>query len=239
MITVHKDILKHLKIEHLFLTGEKNCFCGLVAVSGAEWRVNLDVPYEGNAILNIKYKGLYTEAAVTVKKDADTECFLIHFVNSDDENIKEILSAVIELEKNTELWNKRTEERFSLGVNNSEKFNLESPEQLLIAGNAKYPCMVNDVSFRGMKITTFASSAISSGNEITVILKFVNPIEQISLKGVIQAVTMKTPETKSGRSRQFAIVSIQFLETPLVYKQRLGRYISDYARNKKDNKKDE
>jgi hypothetical protein len=88
--------------------------------------------------------------------------------------------------------------------------------------------MVNDVSFSGIKITSFDPGDLDVGDEIAVLLDFAHPIERIVLKSFIQSVTVKTGEGgRSGGQRRlkFAILSARFTDPPLPFKQRLDAYM--------------
>jgi c-di-GMP-binding flagellar brake protein YcgR len=222
MVAVYKDILDYLHIEHTFLTGNRNCFCNLLEISRKEWTVAVDVPIpDGEWVIHIKYEGEYTELKVTLKNRQNMVYTLTFLPMEEDRRTAGIFESIEKLEKNTELWNKRKEERHVLGAEFSEEFGLKKVEQKVIITGKEYPCMINDISFQGMKLTTLETGS-RKGEEIAVLLDFINPIERVMVKGYIQSVLIKSGEKTKYR---FAILSVKFPDTPLALKERVGSYM--------------
>jgi hypothetical protein len=118
---------------------------------------------------------------------------------------------------------------------------LRKAEQRVILGgdlNRELPCMVNDASMGGIRFTTFDSGDIKKGDSAAVLLDFSDPIERITLKGIIQAVIIKSGEQKNtgasgGMPAKFAIISLKFQDDPpLSYKRRLKAFVENNKENK-------
>jgi hypothetical protein len=226
MVKVHKDVLDHLGIEHVFLTGQRNVFCALLEISTTEaWRVAIDGEWEeGEGILNIKYKGIYLTWPVYVKKQ-DRLSHTIELIG-DSVKLSALYESIQTLERDENLWNHRREERFDVGAEGSGLLGLRKVEQKVIIAGTELPCMVNDLSFGGMRLTTMDSGEVKKGDTVTALLDFNNPIERLMLKGTVQAVMVKSGASKGGeRPVRFAILSVRFQEDPpLAFRQRLGAF---------------
>ena len=125
------------------------------------------------------------------------------------------------------LWDKRKEERYDVGAALAKSFGLSGAEQKLIFGKKTGPCLVNNVSFNGINCTAYADNYFEYGREIGVHLLFSNPFERIFLRGIIQSVIVKigASASKTQSPPRFAVVAARFVEPPLAYKQRLGKFI--------------
>jgi hypothetical protein len=229
MIRVHKDVLDHLGIEHVFLTASQNAFCTLLEIGLSEkWLIAIGNSWEAEeAILNIKYRGTYLVWQVHI---TPKDKFSYHLELSNEEfKVSPLYGEIEELERNESLWNKRKEMRMPVGADLSGVLGLRKAEQkAVITGGQEMPCMVNDLSFGGMKITTYDTGSLKKGDPVLVLLDFTDPVEKIPLKGTIQVVTVKTglQKTAGGHPVKFAIISIQFQgDPPLAFRQRLGAFM--------------
>lgn len=229
MVKSHNDVLKYIGIDNIFLTGSIRTFCHIIAfdLSSGKWNVTLDKETsEKEAILNIRKKERYVEIPVVLEHVELNEYNLI--IGKPEENaeiIEEINLKIRELEDNHSLWEKRREERFPVGIASSLLFNLKSPEQKVVSGRKEFPCLINNVSFSGLNFTTITiENDFKTGNDVGIVLRFQSPIETIPLKGHIQAVKIKSSAEKKRRF-QFAIVSVQLIDTPLSYRKRIEEFI--------------
>jgi hypothetical protein len=227
VIKAHEDVLKALGIEHAFLTGAKYEFCALLELgTEGKWIIALGSPWTAaSAVLNLKYAGSYFTYPVTIA-ERDSHTYWLTF--TDDSLQQPLKEALKELEEHEERWNKRKEDRFTVGVEGSKVLGLKRAEQKVILANQEGPCLINDISFGGIKLTTLDNGGIRKGGDITVVLDFTAPPERMILPGIIQAVTYKTGTAKSGAGNppRFAIISLRFaVDPPLAYRQRLGSYL--------------
>lgn len=231
MIKVYKDILEKLKIENVFLTGETNAFCTVFEIEGDKWVVSTDKNfYTDSAVLNIKTDGEYME--IPVKIDGiENGLYRIALSSSRKKQFSALMQRIEELEKNHEIWEKRKEERFNVGIKKSGDFLLSKPEQTILYDKKELPCLVNNVSFSGANITTvsFSGSEFRRGTEVFLVLKFNSPIERIILKANIQSVAVKS--SHENTRLKFALLSMQIINPPLSYKERINAFI-----HKKDSK---
>jgi hypothetical protein len=230
MVKTGRDVLDYLGIAHTFLTGRRNAFCTLLEVSSKDpWIIAIDTVWEEpEAVLNIKYRGTYQELPVRVEK-RDVFSYRIFFIETSGENpSRELWESIQQLEADESLWNKRKEDRHTIGVALFPALGLKKAEQKVLLSGKEYPCLVNDVSFSGLKITTLDGGGIKQGDTAAVLLDFTNPIERIIVKSTIQSVLLKSGESPAAGSRRpvrFAILSLQVLDPPLAFKQRLGAFI--------------
>lgn len=233
MIKVYKDILEKLKIENVFLTGETNAFCTVLEIEGNKWVVSTDKNfYTDSAVLNIKVEGEYMEIPVKVDGiESGLYRLLLSSPQSSGHQFSQLMQRINELEKNHEIWEKRKEERFNIGIKKSEDFLLSKPEQTIVYDKKELPCLVNNVSFSGANITTvsFSGSEFRRGAEVFLVLKFNSPIERIILKANIQSVAVKS--SHENARLKFALLSMQIINPPLAYKERINAFI-----HKKDSK---
>jgi hypothetical protein len=231
MVKTGRDVLEYLGIDHAFLTGPRNVFCTLLEISAKEpWVIAIDRLWEEpEAVLTIKYRGTYRERPVRIEK-RDAFTYRLSFAGGSGGNPLEALWASIQkLEEDESLWNKRKEERHPVGAAFSPLLGLKKTEQKVILSGKEYPCLINDLSFRGMRLTTLDGGNLKKGQEAAVLLDFINPIERIILKGTVQSLVLKSGEQPSGGSRRpvrFAILSLQLPDPPLAFKQRLGTFIA-------------
>lgn len=232
MIKVYKDILEKLKIENAFLTGETNAFCTVLEIEGNKWVVSTDKNfYTDSAVLNIKTEGEYMEIPAKIDGiENGLYRLLLYTPQSSGQQFLQLMQRVNELEKNHEIWEKRKEERFNIGIKKSEDFLLSKPEQTVVYDKKELPCLVNNVSFSGMNITTvsFSGNEFKRGAEVFLVLKFNSPIERIILKANIQSVAVKS--SHENAKLKFALLSMQIINPPLSYKERINAFIQKKGR---------
>jgi hypothetical protein len=227
-LKAHKQALDALGIEHTFLTGEKNCFCQPLEIGLREWLLSADANLQnGEKCLHIKYTGNYLELPVILHKN-DAFSYTAAFAGK-PAAAQPLFDAVAEMLEKEVRWNKRREERHTLGIDLSQAFGLASPQQRLFCNGREFPSLLNNVSFGGANCTAPAAADFSRGREIVFCLAFSQPLERILVKGRIQSVSVKTgaAKDKSQTPPRFAVLSIQFSDPPLAFKQRLGRWIEN------------
>jgi hypothetical protein len=224
MIQAHKDVLDYLGIEHAFLTGARNEFCTFLEISTeGRWVIAVGGQWEdGTAVLNLKYRGAYLEWPVVINTK-DTFSWYMK-IEGGEWKRSPVFEGIQALEKDESLWNKRKETRFAVGAGLSGVLGLRKAEQKVILAEREQPCMVNDVSFRGIKLTTFDTGELKRGDQAAVLLDFTAPIERIVLKGTIQRIVIKTGE-RGGRPVRFAVISLRFEDPPLAFRRRMGAFI--------------
>ena len=227
MIKVYKDVLDRLGIQNVFLTGENNAFCTVLEIGdgGMIWIVTVDKEYfTDRAILNIKTGDTYIELETEIEK-LESSLYKLKIKQNKKKKFLSILEKIKDLEQHHEIWEKRKEERFKIGLESSCDFSLSKPEQTMLYMKKEFPCLVNNVSFSGANVTTVLAdgSEFKRGNEVIIILKFNNPIEQIALKATIQSVAVKS--AKNSSRLKFAIVAVEITNPTLSYRERITQYI--------------
>ena len=95
-------------------------------------------------------------------------------------------------------------------------------EQNLIFNNIQLPCIINNISFSGAKITTWESDFFID-KKLVLCLSFVKPIEQIHLPATIKNTSIKTVD----KGQIVSILSIKFDSPPLAFKERISCFIEE------------
>ena len=118
MISVYADILQALGIEYTFITaGDLRTFCFLYKLDRGHWYIRSEstLPVGEEVALHIKIHGVYLEQAVTVLS-AREDYYDIQFPQTTC--LTELFSRIAELEANIASWDKRKEQRYTIGVKN-------------------------------------------------------------------------------------------------------------------------
>ena len=227
MIKIYKAISERLGIENLFLTGKQNVFCSLVEIDGTTWTLAIDSELDmPDALLNIKIDGHYIEIPVMPqKKQNDFYTIHIDTQSSKKKIFQELLERIRHFEDKCALWEQRKEQRYDIGLEHISAFGLYEKGQKIIIDKIPLPAFINNVSFTGINITTMIDKAdiCTVGKSVLVILKFLTPIEQITLDASIQMVRIK--KVKNTNRFIFVILSLQVQDPPLAYKERITQYI--------------
>lgn len=231
MVIMRKDILQFLKIENVFIMEPIKCFCNIIEISLKKWVVTVDQPIleTENGLINIKIDNMYYELSVSIRNVGN---LLYVFERIDTEYIsdciKELDQKIYELEENNIQWEKRKEERYTILEENASLLGLSQPTQTVIYNSLQLPCVLNNISYSGASLFIMSRDSINYkiNKEIGLVLKFVNPIEQIILKGRIKSVGIKTIQNINHSI--FGIISLEFIDGPLAYKVRLNHYIKSH-----------
>lgn len=230
---ISKDILKALKIETIYILCRNTVYlCIPVEIKKMSWFVSCDSDnLSGNIKLKIKFRGsfIYLDAYI-LKKESDTlysftyEVDIRESSNTSDNFKYYFFKELKEMEEKDTSWNKRKEERYEIGLDEEKqkKIQFKSLEQILICDKVQLPCIINNISFGGAKITTTAGN-FHKDKKICIAMNFENPIEQISIISNIRNCIIKTINNKQIVS----ILSIKFENTPIEFKTRLDKYIEE------------
>ena len=230
---INNDILNALRIEAIYIQKDNDLLmCVPLKMKESYWIISTEVnSLVGEITLKIKYNSNY----IKVRGEVDTfleysgiHAFLytIKIIRDEnlDENQREFFLTLDEMEHKQQEWNKRCEERYDIGTNESkgQMFGLKSLEQMLIFNHVQYPCLLNNVSFSGAKLTTYEADYYK-GKKIILCLSFHNPIEQLQIVATIKNASIKILENQ----QTISILSIQFDSTPIEYKYRLEKFIKE------------
>lgn len=231
---ITKDILKALNIETVFIQKDAILYiCLPLKIENDYWMIATET---NNLPNDFFLKINYNSQVIRIKGEIDSfieepefHAFVykikIHYdENSADENQKKLFLQIKELEKKQLEWNKRSEERFSIGTdkNKIEAFKLKEIEQTIIMDNVQLPCILNNVSYSGAKITTFESD-FCIDKKIILVFSFVEPIEQIQLLATIKHASLKI----LPNNQTISTLSLQYDTFSLQYKERLTQYIEE------------
>lgn len=225
------DILNALKIETVYLLDDKNMYlCIPLEIRKMSWFVSCDSDnIQGNVKLKVKYRGsfLYLDAAV-LKKENDTLYAFTYEVDIREEfNNKDkfkfyFLHAIREIEEKDTSWNKRKEDRYEIGLDEAKQkmIQFKSLEQTVVSDKVQLPCIINNISFNGAKITTMEGN-FHKDKKVCILLNFVNPIEQIPIIANIRNCLIKS----LNGQKNISILSVKFEHAPIEFKTRLDKYI--------------
>lgn len=225
------DILRALKIESTYILCKDILYlCYPVEIRKTSWFVSTDSDnLSGKVNLKVKYRGsfLYLKAQI-LKKQTDTlYSFTYEVIITEDtintDNFKfAFFRALQEMEEKDTQWNKRKEERYDIGLDevNNKNIQFKTPEQVIICDKIQLPCVVNNLSYNGAKVTTLEGN-FSKDKKVCIKLSFINPIEQIPIVSNIRNCLIKT--TKENQI--ISVLSVKFESVPYEYKTRLDNYI--------------
>lgn len=235
---IYRDMLNFLKIETIYiLSNKKTFFCIPLEITENTWLVSCDADnLEGSIKLKVKFNGsfLYLNSIIEKKIQGSLYSFTYTLEIDDNEKIKDrlkfsLFKMLSEMEKEARTWNKRKEERYEIGLNEKllKAISFKSPEQIVVADRLQLPCVVNNLSYSGAKITTTEGN-FHKDKKICLYLSFVNPIEQIPIISVIKNAFIKTTNEK----KIISVLSVKFESSPYEYKKRLDNFIKNTRREK-------
>lgn len=227
----YKDILNALQIETAYIISNDILYsCLLLEFSGMNFFVSSDASeLKGNIKFKIKYRGsfIYFDAVIMKKVKDTIYSFTYEIGIAEEERNKDafkqhFFSELKNIENLNEGWNKRKEVRYEIGLDEDKGklINFKSIEQVLIADKLQLPCVVNNLSYSGAKVTTVGGNFFKD-KTVCLNLSFRNPIEQIPLVSSIKNCLIKSTSEKEIVS----ILSIKYDYSPLTYKQRIDSYI--------------
>jgi hypothetical protein len=227
MVNVTEAVRKYLGFDYAYLTeaeGGNRCFCEFASLSGADWFVRASARLdEGRWILHVHFKKYELEYFTLLSKAEGKNLYKVVVSKVGDRCVQEIEfdEKIAYLEKNEAVWNKRRETRVVVGAEGFEKFGLNSLKQDVYIAGEKYPCVLNDVSPRGLRFTTYAHDYLTVGSSLKVGLLFVNPLVRTEVGGIIRSVVIKDVE---GRKGGVAVVSLEVPEPGEVYERRVASH---------------
>lgn len=236
---VYKEILEALKIEAVYVIKDDTTFmCYPIEINDLKWTVSCDSEFlEGKITLKINFYGDNLYLSSNIKKIEQAErCSFIYEILIDEAEKKESLQKNIffmmlfNMEEDIKEWNKRKEERYEIGLEEKriKAISFKSPEHIIVSEKKQLPCVVNNISYSGMKLTTMEGN-FEKGSKVCICLSFVNPIEQITVIGIIRNCFIKT--TKSGEI--VSVLSLEFIQPPYEYYKRVQNFIKSLLEEKK------
>lgn len=228
---IYKDILEYLKIESVHVNVNGISYFGVpLEIEDNIWILALDRQEEiiGNGLICIRKENEIFEWKVkleTVSNDKYAIYTCIHKATLIEEKLDERSITFIKEIKNVELetnrWNKRKEERFTI-KEDIEIIGFDSAEQQIITKDDTFPCFVNNVSYSGSQVVTYCSY-MPAGKIICLNLGFKNPVERIPIKAVVR----HYQEITGDNGNKFAVVSMEFEHPPLSWQHRMTKLIEN------------
>lgn len=236
---VYKEILEALKIESVYVISDDTTFmCYPLEIEDTKWKVSCDSEFlSGKIKLKVNFFGdnFYLSASIKRIKQEDSCSFIYEVVINEAEKKDSIQKNIFfmmlfDMEEDSKEWNKRKEERYEIGLDEERisAIGFKSPEHIIVSGKKQLPCVVNNISYSGMKLTTMEGD-FEKGKKVCICLSFVNPIEQIAIIGTIRNCFIKT--TKSGEI--VSVLSLEFEMPPYEYNKRVQKFIESLLEKKK------
>lgn len=238
---ITKDILNFLSIDNVYLQSNKETYrCFILKIKGDFWIVSTETDCVTEKItlkINTNNNIIKLEAELDSfieETEINSFIFALKILKDDnlDETKKTFFDKLNELENKHIEWNKRKEERYEIGINEKKckLFSLKSLEQKIVFENIQLPCLINNISYSGAKITTFESDFYKE-KKIILCLSFIQPIEQIQLVATIKNTSLKILDNK----QTISILSLNFDSPSLSFKERLSNYIKELNNDSKNN----
>lgn len=231
---VTKDLLNALNVESVYIKGMVGFFpCMPVEMRPDGWTVVSDDAFpEGEALLKIKYRGSFFPIMANISGTEERDgIFFMNICFPPEEKLKDEFKKAFFTEQDRmiekgETWNKRKEQRYTIGIdrNEIEKMQFKENEHVFIFEKRQMPCVVDNISYRGARVIMFDGS-IKKDMKTYLILKYKNPIEQIGIMCITR--NIQTKELQKGKKIQ--IVSLEYESVPLEYNYRMDAYIDRLA----------
>lgn len=226
---IYNDVLARLKVRSVYVIHENEYAAALpLEIRGNVWQVTASKDnLSGRCRLKVRWneETLYLDALIRRQAEKDTASYgtyEIEVLEGNEEKEKEFLMLLREMEIITGVREKRKEERYEIGTDERKCRLIEfsSPEQKIVAGKKQLSCIILNVSYSGARIVS-EEGDFRSGNRACLFLSFVNPIEQIPIVCSIKNCLLKS----ISESKNVSIISVEFIDAPLCYKERLDSYI--------------
>ena len=228
---IYKDILNALKIETAYILANEILYmCIPLEIRKHTWYVSCDSnDLKNEVVLKVKFNGsfIYLKSKILQKEQDSLYTFTYELEIEPEEKNKDSLKRVFfamiaEMEENAEKWNKRKENRYDIGLDEArlKAINFKTAEQIIVADKLQLPCVVNNISYGGAKITTIESN-FHKDKKVCLYLSFINPIEQIPIVASVRNCFLKT----TMENKPVSVLSVKYEHSPYEYKKRLDAFI--------------
>lgn len=228
---INKDVLNALRVETVYiLCGGGLCLCAPLEIKGNRWCVSCDTDnIRGKVVLKVKFNGsfIYLDSEISRKNQDTYFSFIYELEISGDEKKKDSFKLAFfrkleQMEMRAAEWDKRREERYEIGFDEKriKALRLKTAEQILVTDKVQLPCLINNISYSGAKVTTLSGN-FQKDKKVCLFLSFVSPIEQIPLIGIIKNCLIKSTDEK----KLVAVLSLKFEDPSIDYKTRLDSFI--------------
>ncbi|OJF76967.1 MAG: hypothetical protein BKP49_05205 [Treponema sp. CETP13] len=236
---IYKGILDALMIKSVYVISNENIYmCIPLDIHDTNWTVSCDSEYiTGKIQLKVNFNGSFIFFnAIIEKKDQETVSAFLYEIQIEEaekkaDNQKAVFFMILsEIEEDYKEYNRRKEERFEIGLDEQriKAINFKDAEHKLIINKKQLPCVINNISYSGAKITTEEEN-FEVNKRIGLCLSFINPIDQIFLIGTIQNCFLKTINGKNIVS----VLSLELEQPPYEYNKRLQLFIKKISEDKK------
>ncbi len=129
---------------------------------------------------------------------------------------------LLEMEEQVMEWNKRSENRYEIGLDEKKikAINFKKAEQIIVIDKHQLPCVINNISYNGAKITTYQAD-FKKDKKVCLYLSFIQPIKQIPIIGDVRNCLLKT----TIDNKIVSVASLKFENAPYEYNLRLNDFI--------------
>ena len=236
---IYKDIVNALKIENVYVISNKVLFmCVPLEIKKNFWLISCDsAGLSGEVILKVKFNGsfIYLKSKISIKEQDTFNSFTYELEIDTEEQEKDrfkymFFTMIYKLEEEYEKWNKRSEERYEIGLdeNRIKAIGFKSAEQTVVFEKQQLPCLINNISYKGAKITTIEAN-FQKDKKLCLFLSFTAPMEQIPLIANIRNCLIKTTKDNTP----ICILSVEYETVSYSYKTRIDNYIKTIDEIKK------
>ncbi|WP_149554541.1 hypothetical protein [Treponema pectinovorum] len=228
---IYKDILNALRIQTVYVLSKEILYmCFPIEIIKDTWTISCDsANLYGQVILKLKFNGVFIYLKATIiKKEQESLNAFIYELNIDEsewkkDNLKYVFFQILrEMEEQATQWNKRSENRYDIGLDSKriKAINFKSPQQIIVIDRRSLPCVVNNISYNGAKITTYQAD-FKKEKKVCLYLSFIQPIEQIAIIANVRNSFVKT----TIDNKVVSIVSLKYENAQYEYKTRLDDFI--------------
>lgn len=228
---IDKDLLNLLKIETVYIFSNNTLYLSFpLEIRKLTWNITSDSSeLNGEVKLKVKYRGSFIYLDCKIRKKTNLNLYAFNYEieidpsETDKDKFKfTFFQDLKKIEEKSNGWNQRKEIRYEIGLDpkKQELINFKNEEQIVVSDKQQLPCLINNLSFSGAKITTIESN-FQKEKKVCLYLSFKNPIEQIPIIAVIKNCTIKATADK----QIIAILSLKFDNSPVSYKERLDNFI--------------
>lgn len=221
--TAYSDVMKFLGITNCYLQYSdypETVIIKPLIIDTAFWIVMAKSNFPEDGLLIVKTDSRIYSIKIRTEiyffADDEVPYLKLNLKESLPPELQEKILQYVVIRRHSE---KRSEERYEVGLSNWKFFGLEKPEQLLYVNqNISVKCILNNVSVHGALVTGQAASVKVGENISKLYCRFICPINTLSQSAIVVRVEKKT--------EQLYRYSLQFIDpVALIWQSRLDSYV--------------
>ena len=189
------QITEFIKINHCFFTSPSSAAAHIVKplrITLDSWTALCHEKLNNEGILTVQCEDNNFELRVKCKSNEieSSHYVTFTFLEGMPETLK---NNIIKYTTIRESLEKRSEDRFEVGLKLTEDFGLARRSQIMYTDSKEQiRCIINNVSMSGALITAEYAKVAAGKNIVTLIVEFRDPIETLALKASIVRIDKKT-----------------------------------------------